>query len=204
MYGSLLPKANGGGDRRDYAHSKRAIQSILCSVFTVTGWHDDTSFSTFRLARGQAGKIRPKVPACPREGKSSEFPVTSVTLSPRSRCLRSKSQLFAMQKSVICDAKVRYLRCESQLLTIRKSVTYDAKVSYLRCKSQLLAMQKLVTYDTKVSYLRKWFKYGLKAQKLLGASALSGRVGQNLRKFRCESQRLMPHNLLACEANHKC
>ena len=109
-----------------------------------------------------------------------------------------------MQKSVICDAKVSYLRCESQLLTIRKSVTYDAKVSYLRFKSQLLAMQKLVTYDTKVSYLRKWFKYGLKAQKLLGASALSGRVGQNLRKFRCESQRLMPHNLLACEANHKC
>ena len=34
--GSLLPKANGGGDRRDYAHSKRAIQRILCSVFTVT------------------------------------------------------------------------------------------------------------------------------------------------------------------------
>ena len=36
MYGSLLPKANGGGDRRDYAHSKRAIQRILSSVFTVT------------------------------------------------------------------------------------------------------------------------------------------------------------------------
>ena len=36
MYGSLLPKANGGGDRRDYAHSKRAIESILSSVFTVT------------------------------------------------------------------------------------------------------------------------------------------------------------------------
>ena len=110
MYGSLLPKANGGGDRRVYAHSKRAIQRILCSVFTVTGWHDDTSFSTFRLARGQAGKIRPKVPACPRESKSSEFPVTSVTRHP----------------------EVGYLRCESQLLTIRKSVTCDAKVSYLR------------------------------------------------------------------------
>ena len=85
-----------------------------------------------------------------------------------------------------------------------EAVAYEVKVSYLRYKSQLLAMQKSVTYDTKVSYLRKWFKYGLKAQKLLGASALSGRVGQNLRKFRCESQRLMPHNLLACEANHKC
>ena len=102
MYGSLLPKANGGGDRRDYAHSKRAIQRILCSVFMVTRWQGDTSFSTFRLARGQAGKIRPKVPACPRESKSSEFPVTSDTLSPRSR-----------------------------LLTMRKSVTYDRKVSYL-------------------------------------------------------------------------
>ena len=125
MCGSLLPKANGGGDRGVYAHSKRAIQRILSSVFMVTRWQGDTSFSTFRLARGQAGKIRPKVPACPRESKSSEFPVTSVTLSPRSR-----------------------------LLTMQKSVTYDAKVSYLRCKSQLLAIRKLVTCDTKVSYLR--------------------------------------------------
>ena len=65
-------------------------------------------------------------------------------------------------------------------------------------------MQKLVTYDAKDSYLRKWFKYGLKAQKILGASALSGRVGQNLRKLRCESQRLTPRNLLAYEANYKC
>ena len=117
MYGSLLPKANGGGDRRDYAHSKRAIQRILCSVFTVTRWQGDTSFSTFRLARGQAGKIRPKVPACPRESKSSEFPVTSVTLSPRSR-------LLPRRKSKTYDAKVRDLRCKSQLLTIRKSGTY--------------------------------------------------------------------------------
>ena len=109
MYESLLPKANGGGDRRDYAHSKRAIQRILCSVFTVTGWQGDTSFSTFRLARGQAGKIRPKVPACPRESKSSEFPVTSVTLSP----------------------EVGYFRDGNQRLTMWKLVTYDAKVSYL-------------------------------------------------------------------------
>ena len=116
--GSLLPKANGGGERRDYAHSKRAIQRILCSVFTVTGWHDDTSFSTFRLARGQAGKIRPKVPACPRESKSSEITVTSVTLSPRSR-------LFPRRKSKTYDAKVSYLQCESQGLMMQKSVAYD-------------------------------------------------------------------------------
>ena len=116
MYGSLLPKANGGGDRRDYAHSKRAIQRILSSVFTVTRWHDDTSFSTFRLARGQAGKIRPKVPACPRESKSSEITVTSVTLSPRSR-------LFPRRKSKTYDAKVSYLRYESQGLMPRNSGT---------------------------------------------------------------------------------
>ena len=125
MYWSLLPKANGGGDRRDYAHSKRAIQRILSSVFTVTRWQGDTSFSTFRLARGQAGKIRPKVPACPRESKSSEITVTSVTLSPRSR-------LFPRRKSKTYDAKVRDLRYESQGLMMQKSVTCDAKVSYLR------------------------------------------------------------------------
>ena len=125
MCGSLLPKANGGGDWGVYAHSKRAMPRILCSVFTVTRWQGDTSFSTFRLARGQAGKIRPKVPACPRESKSSEITVTSVTLSPWSR-------LLTMQKSVTCDTKVSYLRYESLLLAIRKSVTCDTKVSYLR------------------------------------------------------------------------
>ena len=122
MYGSLLPKANGGGDRRVYAHSKRAIQSILSSVLTVTGWHDDTSFSTFRLARGQAGKIRPKVPACPRESKSSEITVTSVTLSPRSR-------LFPRRKSKTYDAKVSYLRYESQGLMMQMSVAYEENYS---------------------------------------------------------------------------
>ena len=75
-----------------------------------------------------------------------------------------------MRKSVTYDTKVSYLRCESQLLTMRKSVTYDAKVSYLRCESQLLTIRKSVTYDAKDSYLRKWFKYGLKAQKLLEAA----------------------------------
>ena len=122
MYGSLLPKANGGGDRRDYDHSKRAIQRILSSVFTVTRWQGDTSFSTFRLARGQAGKIRPKVPACPRESKSSEFPVTSVTLSPRSR-------LLPRRKSKTYDAKVRDLRYESQGLMMQKSVAYEENYS---------------------------------------------------------------------------
>ena len=34
--GSLLPKANGGGDRGVHVHSQRAMQSIFCSV------HGDT------------------------------------------------------------------------------------------------------------------------------------------------------------------
>ena len=144
MCGSLLPKANGGGDRRDYAYSKRAIQRILCSVFTVTRWQGDTSFSTFRLARGQAGKIRPKVPACPRESKSSEITVTSVTLSPWSWCLRSKSQLLAMQKSVTYDAKVSYLRPVIYLLM--KRIT---SVRYLRIE------EKVWLFHIKGVYLQK-------------------------------------------------
>ena len=128
MYGSLLPKANGGGDRRDYAHSKRAIQRILCSVFTVTGWHDDTSFSTFRLARGQAGKIRPKVPACPRESKSSEITVISVTLSPRSGYFRIKTQRLTVQKSVTYEAKVRDLRSVIHWLTDTRTKKIYEKV----------------------------------------------------------------------------
>ena len=126
MCGSLLPKANGGGERGVYAHSKRAILRIFSSVFTVTRWQGDTSFSTFRLARGQAGTFGLIFPACPRESKSSEITVTSVTLSPWSRCLRSKSQLLAMQKSVTYDAKVSYLRCKRQLLTPRNLLAYEA------------------------------------------------------------------------------
>ena len=83
MYGSLLPKANGGGDRRVYAHSKRAIQRILSSV----------------------------------------FPVTSVTLSPRSR-------LFPRRKSKTYDAKVSYLRYESQGLMMQKSVAYEPQLNH--------------------------------------------------------------------------
>ena len=91
------------------------IARELYSAFSAqcSRWHYDTydtSFSTFRLARGQAGKIRPKVPACPRESKSSETTVTSVIRHTEAGSLRSKSQLLAMRKSVTCDAKVSYLR----------------------------------------------------------------------------------------------
>ena len=79
--------------------------------FTVTRWHGDTSFSTFCLARGQAGTFSLIFPACPRESKSSEITVTSVTLSPRSGYFRIKTQRLTMQKSVTYEAKVRDLRC---------------------------------------------------------------------------------------------
>ena len=83
------------------------------ALFTVTRWHDDTSFSTFRLARGQAGTFGLIFPACPRESKSSEITVISVTLSP-------------------CHPEAGYSRIKSQRLTVQKSVTYDAKVRDLR------------------------------------------------------------------------
>ena len=78
--------------------------------FTVTRWHGDTSFSTFRLARGQAGTFSLIFPACPRESKSSEITVTSVTLSPRSGYFGFKTQRLMVQKSVTYGEKVRDLR----------------------------------------------------------------------------------------------
>ena len=80
--------------------------------FMVTRWHGDTSFSTFCLARGQAGTFSLIFPACPRESKSSEITVIRVTLSPRSRLLPN-------QNSKTYDAKVSHLRSKSQGLTLR-------------------------------------------------------------------------------------
>ena len=85
--------------------------------FTVTRWHGDTSFSTFRLARGQAGTFSLIFPACPRESKSSEITVISVTLSPRSRLLPN-------QNSKTYGSKVSHLRSKSQGLTPRNPLAY--------------------------------------------------------------------------------
>ena len=85
--------------------------------FTVTRWHGDTSFATFRLARGQAGTFGLIFPACPRESKSSEITVTSVTLSPRSRLLPN-------QNSKTYGSKVSHLRSKSQGLTLRNPLAY--------------------------------------------------------------------------------
>ena len=113
------------------------IARELYSAFSAqcSRWHYDTydtSFSTFRLARGQAGKIRPKVPACPRESKSLEITVTSV---------------IRHTEAGTYEVKVSYLRYESKLHTMQKSVTYDAKVSYLRCERQLLTPRNLLAYE---------------------------------------------------------
>ena len=171
--------------------------TLVFQLFASHAGRQEKSGRKFLPARARVNLQKSLSPVSPCHPEAGAYEV-------KVSYLRYKSQLLAMRKSVTYDTKVSYLRSKSQLLTMRKSVTCDAKFSYLRCKSQLLTIRKSVTYDAKDSYLRKWFKYGLKAQKLLGAFALSRRVGQNLRKFRCESQRLMPHNLLACEANHKC
>ena len=139
MYGSLLPKANGGGDRRDYAHSKRAIQAFSAQC---SRWHGDRVTRVFQHFASHAGRQeksgRKFLPARARVNLQN-------SLSPLSPC-HPEADAYVV--------KVSYLRCKSQLLTMRKSVTYDTKVSYLRCESQLLTMQKSVTCDAKVSYLR--------------------------------------------------
>ena len=48
--GSLLPKANGGGDRGIYVRSQRAIPNIFCSV------HGDTMTLVFQLFASHAGR----------------------------------------------------------------------------------------------------------------------------------------------------
>ena len=95
------------------------------ALFTVTRWHDDTSFSTFRLARGQAGTFGLIFPACPRESKSSEITVISVTLSSRSRLLPN-------QKSKTYDAKVRHLRPVIPWLTNRNPIIKPLKIKQAR------------------------------------------------------------------------
>ena len=110
---SLLPKANGGGDRRDYAHSKRAMQRILSSVFTVTRWQGDRVTRVFQLFASHAGR---------QEKSGRKF------LPARARVNLQKS----LSPVSPCHPEAGYLRCKSQLLAMQKSVTYDAKVRDLR------------------------------------------------------------------------
>lgn len=98
----------------------------------MTRWHDDTSFSTFRLARGQAGTFGLIFPACPRESKSSEITVISVTLSPEAGYFRIKTQRLMVQKSVTYDAKVRDLRPVIHWLTNRITSIKPLKIKQAR------------------------------------------------------------------------
>ena len=94
----------------------------------MTRWHGDTSFATFCLARGQAGTFSLFFPACPRESKSSEITVISVTLSPRSGYFRIKTQRLTVQKSVTYDAKVRDLCSVIHWLTDNRTKKIYEKV----------------------------------------------------------------------------
>lgn len=110
------------------------IARELYSAFSAqcSRWHYDTydtSFSTFRLARGQAGTFGLIFPACPRESKSSEITVISVTLSSRSRLLPN-------QKSKTYGAKVSHLRRKSQSLTPRNPLAYEPQSNHKALKNQ--------------------------------------------------------------------
>ena len=94
----------------------------------MTRWHGDTSFATFCLARGQAGTFGLIFPACPRESKSSEITVISVTLSPRSGYFRIKTQRLTVQKSVTYETKVRDLRSVIHWLTDTRTKKIYEKV----------------------------------------------------------------------------
>ena len=104
---SLLPKANGGGDRGVHVHSQRAMQSILCSV------HGDTMTLVFQLFASHAG----------RQELSAWF-----FLPARARVNLQKS----LSPVSPCHPETGYFRIKTQRLTMQKSVTYDAKVRDLR------------------------------------------------------------------------
>ena len=137
--------------------------TLVFQLFASHAGRQEKSGRKFLPARARVNLQKSLSPVSPCHPEAGAYEVKVCYL-------RYESQLLAVRKSVACDAKVSYLRYESQLLTVRKSVTCDAKVSYLRYESQLLTIRKSVTYDAKDSYLRKWFKYGLKAQKLLEAA----------------------------------
>ena len=102
----------------------------------MTRWHGDTSFATFCLARGQAGTFGLIFPACPRESKSSEITVISVTLSPRSGYFRIKTQRLTVQKSVTYEEKVRDLRRIIHWLTDTRTKKIHEKVwATMNCPS---------------------------------------------------------------------
>lgn len=104
---SLLPKANGGGDRGVHVHSQRAMQSIFCSV------HGDTMTLVFQLFASHAG----------RQELSAWF-----FLPARARVNLQKS----LSPVSPCHPEAGYFGFKTQRLMVQKSVTYEAKVRDLR------------------------------------------------------------------------
>ena len=105
--GSLLPKTNGGGDRRICVRSQRAIPNIFCSV------HGDTMTLVFQLFASHAGRQeksgRKFLPARARVNLQNSLSPLS-PCHPEVGCFRDGNQRLTMQKSVTCDMKVRDLR----------------------------------------------------------------------------------------------
>ena len=121
---SLLPKANGGGDREVHVHSQRAMQSILCSV------HGDTMTLVFQLFASHAGRQELSawsfLPARARVNLQK-------SLSPVSPC---------HPEAVTSESKLKDLRLKSQSLTMQKSGTYAPYSTSLQIPEQRKSMRK--------------------------------------------------------------
>ena len=113
---SLLPKANGGGDRGICVRSQRAIPNIFCSV------HGDTMTLVFQLFASHAGRQeksgRKFLPARARVNLQNSLSPLS-PCHPEVGCFRDGNQRLTMQKSVTYDMKVRDLRPVIHWLTKR-------------------------------------------------------------------------------------
>ena len=121
---SLLPKANGGGERGICVRSQRAIPNIFCSV------HGDTMTLVFQLFASHAGRQELSawffLPARARVNlQNSLSPLSPVT-----------------QKPVTSETETKDLWCKSQRLMVQKSETYDEKVSSLWTASSFINPHK--------------------------------------------------------------
>ena len=129
----------------------------------MTRWHGDTSFATFCLARGQAGTFGLIFPACPRESKSSEITVISVTLSPRSSYFRIKTQRLTVQKSVTYEAKVRDLRSVIHWLTDTRT-----KKIYEKVWATMSKYEQLWIAPHRLRIFATWFRDTRRSQSQIG------------------------------------
>ena len=158
--GSLLPKANGGGDRGICVRSQRAIPNIFCSV------HGDTMTLVFQLFASHAGRQELSawffLPARARVNLQK-------SLSPVSPC---------HPEAVTSESKLKDLRCKSQSLTMQKSGTYAALSTGLQTPEQRKSMRKyeqpwasMSNYELPPHRLRifaTWFRDTRRSQSRIG------------------------------------